>query len=89
MCELAVASVRSVNWRAYSDRRPSFPTILMKAYLITTGVVFALLVVVHVWRLIVERSVLSEPIFLIITVIAAGFSVWAFRLLRLTAPRQN
>jgi hypothetical protein len=61
----------------------------MKAYLITTGVVFALLVVVHVWRLIVERSVLSEPIFLIITVIAAGFSVWAFRLLRLTAPRQH
>jgi hypothetical protein len=59
----------------------------MKAYLITTGVVFALLAVVHVWRLIVERSLLSEPIFLLITVVAAGFSVWAFRLLRLTAPR--
>lgn len=61
----------------------------MKAYLITTGVVFALLAVVHVWRLIVERSLLSEPIFLIITVLAAGFSAWAFRLLRLTAARPS
>jgi hypothetical protein len=57
----------------------------MKAYLATTGSLFALLALVHVWRAIVERETLAtDPVFLIITVLAAGLSIWAFRLLRRT-----
>jgi hypothetical protein len=53
----------------------------MRAYLLTTGIVFALLALVHVWRFIEERDTLGkDPHFLIITVLAAAFSFWAFRL---------
>jgi len=53
----------------------------MRAYLLTTGIVFGLLALVHVWRVIQERSSLAkDPWFLIITIIAAIFSFWAFRL---------
>jgi hypothetical protein len=59
----------------------------MKAYLITTGTMFGLLALVHLWRAIQESAELArDPWFLVITVIAAAFSVWAFRLLRAT-PR--
>ncbi len=54
----------------------------MKAYLITTGVVFALLVVAHVWRVIVEsRHLATEPDFILITLASAALSAWAWRLL--------
>ncbi len=54
----------------------------MKAYLITTGVVFALLVVAHVWRVIVEsRHLAMEPDFILITFASAALSAWAWRLL--------
>ena len=53
----------------------------MRAYVLTTGIVFALLALVHIWRFYEERSSLArDPHFLIITVIAAAFAVWAFRL---------
>ncbi len=53
----------------------------MRVYVLTTGIVFALLALVHVWRFYEERSSLArDPHFLIITVIAAGLSIWAFRL---------
>jgi len=59
----------------------------MKAYLITTGTVFGLLALAHLRRAVEESSQLAQdPWFLVITVIAAAFSVWAFRLLRAT-PR--
>jgi hypothetical protein len=49
----------------------------------TTGVIFALLVVAHVWRLAVESwRVAREPEDLVITLVALGLSVWAMRLLR-------
>ena len=55
----------------------------MRAYVLTTGVVFALLAVVHLWRMIEERgSIATDPWFLIITCIAAGLSIWAFMTLR-------
>jgi len=53
----------------------------MRAYLLTTGIVFGLLALVHIWRVIQERASLAkDPWFLIITIIAAAFSFWAFRL---------
>lgn len=59
----------------------------MRAYLTTTGILFALLVVVHLWRVVAESAALArDPWFLLITVLSAGFSAWAFRLRR-TMPR--
>jgi hypothetical protein len=53
----------------------------MRAYVLTTGILFALLVAAHVWRFFEERTSLgSEPHFLIASVIAAGLSGWAFSL---------
>jgi uncharacterized membrane protein len=53
----------------------------MRAYLLTTGILFGLLALVHVWRVIQERNSLAkDPWFLIITIVAAAFSFWAFRL---------
>lgn len=59
----------------------------MKAFLVTTGVLFGALTVVHVWRAIVERSVLHEPFFIAVTVAGAILCVWAFGLLRAMSRR--
>jgi hypothetical protein len=58
----------------------------MKAYLVTTGTIFALLTLAHALRTYVERSRLaSDPWFLLegpgIGLLAAALSVWAWRLL--------
>jgi hypothetical protein len=56
----------------------------MKAYLITTGVVFGLLTLMHVVRVIAEGPRLAtEPVFVIFTGAAAALCFWAFYLLRL------
>ena len=58
----------------------------MKAYIITTGVVFGLLTVTHVWRALEEGArVAKDPFFVVITIIAASLCVWACRLLRLSS----
>jgi len=54
----------------------------MKAYLITTGTVFGLITIAHVWRVIAESTALvRDPWFILLTVLATGLSVWAFSLL--------
>ena len=59
--------------------------IYMKAYVITTGVVFALLTVAHLLRIIAEWPQLAkDPFFLLITIVAGGLCVWALWLLRLS-----
>ena len=59
----------------------------MKAYLITTGSVFGILTVAHIWRMISESHALArEPWYLAITALSAAFCVWAFRLVR-SVPR--
>ena len=61
----------------------------MRAYLITTGVMFALVAVAHVWRIFAEsRALATEPWFMGLTILTVVMSVWAFRLLR-TAPRST
>jgi hypothetical protein len=59
----------------------------MKAYLITTGVIFGLLTVLHVWRMFSETGFHGDrdPWFIGITLISAGFAIWAFQLLRKTS----
>ncbi len=54
----------------------------MKAYLLTTGTVFGLLVVLHIWRMFVESTMVRDPWYWLITISAAVLCVWAFKLLR-------
>lgn len=60
----------------------------MKAYVATTGLAFALLVVAHLVRLGLEGSrLLTEPDFVIATLVPAALCVWAWRLFkRLKTP---
>ena len=55
----------------------------MKAYLITTGTVFALITLAHFWRISLEGSQLAkDPLFVVLTVATADLSIWAWRLLK-------
>lgn len=55
----------------------------MRPYLLVTGVVFGLIVVLHVWRIFAEsRTLLRDPGFLALTCVAAVLSIWAFALAR-------
>jgi hypothetical protein len=57
----------------------------MKAYFITTGVIFGLLTIMHVWRMFSEGGFHRDPWFVAITLLSAGFCIWAFQLLRKTS----
>jgi hypothetical protein len=55
----------------------------MRAYVTTTGVLFGVLTLVHIWRAIVEGPHLAtDPSYILITLASAGLCVWAWRLLR-------
>jgi hypothetical protein len=57
----------------------------MKAYVITTGGLFGLLTLVHVWRVFEEGPQLAaDPWYVLISLATAVLSLWAWRLLRLT-----
>jgi hypothetical protein len=59
----------------------------MKAYVMTTGTVFGLITLAHILRIIEEGPhLLTEPLWIILTLAAAGMSVWAWRLLWNSAP---
>jgi hypothetical protein len=64
----------------------------MKAYLITTGMLFGLLAAAHLWLTITEWSRLAtDPWFVVqapgIGILAATLSIWAWRLLWASARR--
>ena len=52
----------------------------MRIYVITTGVVFGLLTVAHIWRGFQERHLATEPWFILITLATAALCLWAVRL---------
>jgi hypothetical protein len=55
----------------------------VKAYLVTTGSIFGLITVAHVWRVFAESAALArDPWYVLLTLLAAGLCVWALRLLR-------
>jgi hypothetical protein len=55
----------------------------MKAYLITTGTVIALILLARGWRVAVEGAqVARDPVFVPLTLVTAGLSVWAWVLPR-------
>jgi len=55
----------------------------MKAYVATTGALFGLLVVAHIWRIFLEPQLAKDPWYIAITILAAGLSLWGWRTLRL------
>jgi hypothetical protein len=56
----------------------------MRAYVMTTGALFGLLVITHLWRVIEEEPHLAtDPFYVLITAAAAALCLWAWRLLRL------
>jgi hypothetical protein len=57
----------------------------MKAYVMTTGAVFGLITLAHVLRIIAEGPhLVTDPWYVLLTVVAAALGLWAWRLLRLT-----
>ena len=50
----------------------------MKAYLITSGTLFAIITVLHIWEIIDRhRLVVEDPI---VVLVAAGLAIWGWRL---------
>lgn len=58
----------------------------MRVYVMITGGLFFLLALVHVWRMVVERNLATDPYFVLITLVAAGLGAWAVSLVR-RSPR--
>jgi hypothetical protein len=56
----------------------------MKAYLVVTGTIFALVGIAHLLRLFVERHPLSDPWFLVhnlgLFLVCEALAIWAARL---------
>jgi len=52
----------------------------MKAYLVTTGSIFAVLTGLHIWRAFAEKAL--DPMMILMGLLAAGLCIWAFGLLR-------
>ena len=54
----------------------------MKAYVLTSGIIFALLAVAHLLRVAAEGAHLAmEPFFILTTLAAIAMSVWAWRVM--------
>jgi len=58
----------------------------VRVYLMTTSGLFGVLALVHVWRMFEEPNLLTDPWFILITLLAAGLCVWGLSLLR-RSPR--
>ena len=57
----------------------------MRAYVMTTGAVFGLLTLAHLWRIVEEGPHLArDPWYVLITLAAGALSLWAWRVLRLS-----
>jgi len=52
----------------------------MKAYLVVTGILFAVIFVAHVWEVVDRHRMFASDI--LVLAVTAGLSVWAGRLVR-------
>jgi hypothetical protein len=60
----------------------------VKAYVITTGSIFGLIVVAHILRVIEEGTHLArDPFWMLLTALSAALSLWAWRLLSSSSAR--
>jgi hypothetical protein len=58
----------------------------MKAYLITTGMVFGLITPAHLVGVFADGPHLAtDPVFILLTLAAAALTIWAWWLLRLSS----
>ncbi|HEY7635760.1 MAG TPA: hypothetical protein VH763_09455 [Gemmatimonadales bacterium] len=58
----------------------------MRTYVMTTGILFGLVTLAHLWRAWLEGpSLATDPWFILLTLLAAMLCVWAIRLLRSSA----
>ena len=60
----------------------------MKAYLVTTSVIFGLLVVVHIWRMLAETGS-ANPLVIGVTLLAGAMFAWAVALLKQTGASRG
>jgi len=62
----------------------------VKVYLATTGILFALLAVLHVWRLVTQWPGIGADLWVVAggSLLSAALALWAFALL-LTTGRNN
>jgi hypothetical protein len=61
----------------------------MKRYVMTTGVVFALITVAHLLRMLAEwPRFVTDPFYVALTVATTALSLWAWRLLRVSPHGQ-
>jgi hypothetical protein len=57
----------------------------MKTYVMTTGVLFGLIAMAHVWRVVEEGPDLAtNPWYVLMTIAAAALCLWAWRLVRVS-----
>jgi hypothetical protein len=62
----------------------------MKAYVLTTGVVFLLIIVAHIARVFAEGAhLLKQPAFAFTSILALALGIWAWRLFRHISPRHE
>ena len=57
----------------------------MKTYVLIAGGVFGLITLAHLWRMVVEPHVRTEPWFLFATIVSTALSIAAFRVARRAA----
>ncbi|MBA3963140.1 MAG: hypothetical protein H0X40_14750 [Chthoniobacterales bacterium] len=62
----------------------------MKVYVITTGIIFGLLTLAHLWRIFFEDARLArDPFFVSITAVAAGLCLWGLLVARRDTRRSR
>ena len=52
----------------------------MRTYVATTGLIFAVVVIAHAWRMVVEPHLATQAAYILLTAAAALLSLWAGRL---------
>jgi len=61
----------------------------VKAYVITSGTVFALVIAARIWRALAEGvSLAKSPVFILISAAALALVLWAWRVVR-AMPRSR
>jgi hypothetical protein len=61
----------------------------LKAYVITAGVVFGLLTLAHIWRIIVEPNLASDPWFILTTLASGALCLGAWYVARRGSERRT
>lgn len=54
----------------------------MRAYVITSGAIFGLITIAHIVKIFLERRLVPDPVFILFTLLSAGLTIWAWRVLR-------